>query len=164
MSVQSRLHRCVQVRRQRRNDLDQKLLARRQALCQFLDNVVDTNHYPFVRSGRTLGNRKIGLGVMGFADALIMLKIPTTVKKPSNSRENASFVRDQAHSASEELANEKRSSQIGMGAVFWTSSITAHAKRTCRLWPDGNYQHPANCSCGIEPVFSFVSRDESGCR
>ena len=47
------------------------------AATRFLDNVIDFNHYPVDASRRiTLRNRKIGLGVMGFADLLLLMELP----------------------------------------------------------------------------------------
>ena len=76
---------------------------------RFLDNVIDANHYPIAEIEKmTLWNRKIGLGIMGFADTLILLGIRYDTKEAEQFAERlASFIQKHAHKASEELAEER---------------------------------------------------------
>lgn len=71
--------------------------------------MVDANYYPIKEIRKqTLGNRKIGLGIMGFADTLILLGVPYNSKKAVKFAEKlAAFIQKHAHQASEGLANTR---------------------------------------------------------
>jgi ribonucleoside-diphosphate reductase alpha chain len=127
---------------------------------RFLDDVIDVNRYivPEIKK-RTLGNRKIGLGVMGFADMLFRLGVPYDSEKGiAVGRKVMRTVYREALAASAGLARER--------GVFpnWEKSV--HAERNVRVRnatvttvaPTGTISIIANCSSGIEPVFalSFV--------
>lgn len=76
---------------------------------RFLDNTIDGSRYPLAQVEQTTrGNRKIGLGVMGFADMLILLGIRDDSQDAVTFAERpASFIREHAHKTSEELAKER---------------------------------------------------------
>ncbi len=126
---------------------------------RFLDNIVDVCDYPVrdtVRLAR--GNRKIGLGIMGFADCLFALGIAYDSKRGVEfGTELMKFINDRAHQASAELA--------GLRGPFpnWKSSIWQSGKApeirnasvTC-IAPTGTISIIADCSSGIEPVYSPV--------
>ena len=123
----------------------------------FLDNVIDMNKFPLalIRE-KTHENRKIGLGVMGFADMLIQLGIPYdsdgALKKAD---EIMKFILENAQKASVELA-EKR----GLFPSFENSIYNAKGKPRLRnstlttIAPTGTLSIIANCSSGIEPLFA----------
>ena len=75
----------------------------------FLDNVVEVNRYPLPEIARmTLGNRKIGLGVMGWADMLIQLQISYDTEEAIELAGNVmQFINDEAHEASRQLAVQR---------------------------------------------------------
>jgi len=126
----------------------------------FLDNVIDMSRFPLNQIKKLVhGNRKIGLGVMGFADMLIKLEIPYDSSDAfETGRKIIRTIKEEADKASIELG-EKR-------GVFpnWSKSIYAkeglkfrNATRTT-IAPTGTISIIAGCSSGIEPMFaiSFV--------
>ncbi len=127
---------------------------------RFLDDVIDMNHYPLSDiAAVTKGNRKIGLGVMGFADLLIRLGIPYDSDEALATGERLMrFVWEQARAASAELARER-----GLFPNFKGSRLESEGQRlrnatVTTVAPTGTLSIIADCSPGIEPLYgvSFV--------
>jgi ribonucleoside-diphosphate reductase alpha chain len=130
---------------------------------RFLDNVIDVNKYPFIQIKKvTRANRKIGLGVMGFAEMLIQLGIPYDSEKGLKTAEKVmKFISEEAHKASEELANRR--------GAFPNFAKSRHKKKVrnatvTTIAPTGTISIIAGTSSGIEPLFavSYVRKFEGG--
>lgn len=147
---------------QDRTDLDWESLADTvKVAARSLDNVIDVNHYPVPEIEQiTLGNRKIGLGIMGFADTLVLLGIRYDSKEAVEFAERlASFVQDHAHQSSENLTKEKGCFPNWKGSIWETNYHRPMRNATVTtIAPTGTISTIANCTGGIEPIFSIVSK------
>ena len=141
-------------------DIDWSSLAETvQLAVRFLDNIIDACDYPVRDTVRLAqANRKIGLGVMGFADCLFMLSIPYDSQRGVDFGDKImSFVNDNARKASSELA--------GLRGPFpnWNNSLwrterkqkVRNASITC-IAPTGTISIIGDCSASIEPLYSLV--------
>lgn len=117
---------------------------------RFLDSVIDVNHYPLPEISEAVRNtRKIGLGVMGWADLLFRLRIPYDSDQAIELAENImSLIKDTAHKTSVELGKEK-----GIPAALEHLG-RRNATLTC-IAPTGTIALLADCSSGIEPLFAL---------
>lgn len=126
---------------------------------RFLDNVLDVNEYPLPQvKEQTLNNRRIGLGIMGFADFLIKRGIPYDSKEGLDAAEELmKFVQDMSMAYSEELAKEK-----GVFPNYKKSVYFANGKKKMRnatvttVAPTGTISIIAGCSGGLEPLFAVA--------
>ena len=139
------------------------------ATTRFLDNVIEANRYPLPQiDNMSKTTRRIGLGVMGFADALYKLGIPY------NSEEGAAFgeevmrvLDDESHLASEILAEERGVFPAWEGSTWEAEGRPMRNSYTTTVAPTGTISIIANCSGGIEPMFSLaftrqVMKDNQG--
>lgn len=123
---------------------------------RFLDNVIDVNEYvpliPEIKK-RTRGNRKIGLGVMGFADMLIDLEIPydddRAIRIASLVME---FIHEEAIKASMNLARERGCFPNWEKSIYFPDKPIRNACVNS-IAPTGTLSIIAGCSPGIEPLF-----------
>lgn len=128
---------------------------------RFLDDVIDVNHYPVPQiQEASLGTRKIGLGVMGFADALVLQGIRYDSRESVEfAAKVAAFLTKRAHDASQDLATERGSFPNWPGSVWDTTHHRPMRNAACTtIAPTGSISLIAGCSSGIEPVFSLATK------
>jgi len=128
---------------------------------RFLDNVIDASVYPLPQINDTVRkNRKIGLGVMGWADLLYQLNIPYNSQTAVDMGERVmKFVQAEARSASKQLAAERGEFTTYPESTFGAANLGPYRNATTTtIAPTGTLSIIAGCSSGVEPLFalSFV--------
>lgn len=125
---------------------------------RFLDDVIDANVYTLPEIEKiTKGNRKIGMGVMGFADMLIKMGIKYNTRKGLQTAEKLmKFITAEARKMSVELGEEKGSFPNFRGSIWESQFKTMRNATVTTIAPTGTISIIAGCSQGIEPLFAIV--------
>jgi ribonucleoside-diphosphate reductase alpha chain len=144
-----------------------KLASTVKTAVHFLDNVLDVTKFPTpIIKTETLKNRKIGLGVMGFAEMLIMLEIPyDSDEAVETAVEVMKFIQDHSKKASEELGRSRGSFPNFKDSSWCKKGFKAMRNATTTtIAPTGTISIIANVTSGIEPLFavSFIRKVMNG--
>ena len=136
---------------------------------RFLDNVIEINHYPLREIGEmSRTTRRIGLGVMGLADALYELGLPYDSDEAIAFAKNVmKTLSEESHVASEVLAEERGVFAAWEGSDWQKRGVKVRNSYTTTIAPTGTISILAGCSGGIEPMFSLafqrqVMKDSAG--
>jgi ribonucleoside-diphosphate reductase alpha chain len=122
---------------------------------RFLDNVIEMGKYPVDQIDKiTRANRKIGLGVMGFAHLLIQLNISYDDPEAENVGEKVmSFIQKESKIASRQLADERGPFPNFKGSTWDKKNLIQRNATTTTVAPTGTLSLIAGCSSGIEPIY-----------
>jgi ribonucleoside-diphosphate reductase alpha chain len=140
-------------------DVDWSRLAETVALsCRFLDNVIDANIYPLKEiADMVLGNRRIGLGIMGFADLLIQMRIAYGSDEAiAFAAKLMKFIRTGAEDTSEQLARERGDFPNKHLSVWADDARPRRNAALLSVAPTGTISMIAGCSFGCEPYFGMA--------
>lgn len=124
---------------------------------RFLDDVLDRTKFPVAAiETHTKQTRKIGLGIMGFADLLIHLGIPYDTDDALQTAERLmAFIQSQAHEASRRLAQERGLFPAYRGSLLQANGLRQRNATVTTIAPTGTISILADCSAGIEPLYGI---------
>lgn len=132
---------------------------------RFLDNTIDVNNFPLAKVEQmSRGTRRIGLGVMGFADMCIKMGVPYNSEQAVELAESVmKLVNEEAHAATEQLGEEKGSFPYFEISVWPGQGVKARRNSAVTtIAPTGYTSIVANCSSGIEPIYALAFRKSVG--
>ncbi|MDH5740557.1 MAG: adenosylcobalamin-dependent ribonucleoside-diphosphate reductase [Nitrospira sp.] len=124
---------------------------------RFLDDVLDRTQFPLPSiETHTRQTRKIGLGIMGFADLLIRLGVPYDTDDALQIADQLmGFIRRHAHEASQQLAEERGTFPVYKGSRLEAEGLRQRNATVTTIAPTGTISILADCSAGIEPLYGI---------
>jgi len=124
----------------------------------FLDNVIDQNRYPIeLIEKQTRKNRRIGMGLMGWADMLIRLRLPYDSDEARALGEKVmTFVQSEAKKHSSELAKTRGKFPNWENSIYAQENVAMRNATVTTIAPTGTLSIIAGCSSGIEPYYSLA--------
>lgn len=127
---------------------------------RMLDNVIDLSDFPVEKVNKTFrNNRRIGLGIMGFADMLYQLRVPYNSKEGfETARKVMKIVNDAAHDYSEQLAEEKGCFPNWEISIYGPKGQNRKQRNSAltTVAPTGSISMLLDCSSGVEPFFALA--------
>ena len=133
---------------------------------RLLDNVIDRSNFPVPKVTETMkGNRRVGLGVMGFADLLYQLKVKYNSSEGLALAEKImAFIQKEAEQMSEELAKQKGVFPNYELSVFYDRGVRRRNAALTTVAPTGSISMMFDTSSGIEPNFAllYTKQDKDG--
>ncbi len=149
---------ALMIKGKRKREVDwQKLEKVIRLAVRFLDNVIEVNPFPIPETDEAAKlNRRIGLGVMGWADMLFQLEVPYATKRAINLGKRLSlFIQKIGHDESQKLAEERGPFPNFEKSIYKKKKLLRNATVTT-IAPTGSISVLADCSSGIEPVFALA--------
>ncbi|MBI2494283.1 MAG: hypothetical protein HYV94_19585, partial [Candidatus Rokubacteria bacterium] len=124
---------------------------------RFLDDVIEMNPYPLPEIDATVkANRRIGLGIMGWADLLFMMGIPYDSSEAIDLADRLmAFVKEQSHDQSAKLAEERGPFPNWSRSIYQNDRAMRNSTVTT-IAPTGTISMIAGCSSGVEPIFALA--------
>jgi len=136
----------------------ERLAAVARTAIHFLDNVIDRNKYPIPEiETQTIKNRRVGLGVMGWADMLVRLRLPYNSDEACDLADRVmAFVRNEARKHSSELAKTRGKFPNWEHSIYAREGVAMRNATVTTVAPTGTISIIAGCSSGIEPYYAVA--------